>query len=531
MKTDVLYGIATVGFFLWTIRSLFYWSQLWQKVRYQPTIFLKSPKARERIWDYLASRSAVLTWIGILVAFYVTVEDYREVYYQIFILALFLLKAGFVINEILTNQFHKPIITVRSLSIIIFSLFTITILYSFPLTEKFLWLLVLDRLVVFIISIFVFLFAFPSELIDDYKFREADKKLRQLKDLTTVAVLGGANTEYYIDILRQVLEEKISVSRVSDFDPQSRTLVESILDDLSQGTRVLLVALDSADKYHFQQHITLVKPQILIIPYSLSLTSDQINFIFDLIGKKEKIILDYRLKHYIPSKKLQKKKVIFFSSSIHQEISSRTGVLRAAEVLPRKNGTEFLAVLPTGNLRVFSPLITTFFVDPVLITICIADYLGFTKKEIASRIRRLISPKQTLVLQKMRNGITVVNNTGNTSFEVVNYALSYLERYKRKKIIVLGQSEVFTDEREYRSFGKKIAHICTHAFLYNSPHEALLKNIVRNERGKCKVYSSNERKKIVELLRKTATQGDIVLFEGNTYEIITSFLGISSELP
>ncbi len=93
MKTDVLYGIATVGFFLWTIRSLFYWSQLWQKVRYQPTIFLKSPKAREKIWDYLASRSAVLTWIGILVAFYVTIEDYHEIYYQLFILILFILKA------------------------------------------------------------------------------------------------------------------------------------------------------------------------------------------------------------------------------------------------------------------------------------------------------------------------------------------------------------------------------------------------------------------------------------------------------
>lgn len=531
MRVDVLYGIATVGFFLWTIRSLFYWSQLWQKVRYQPTIFLKSPQAREKIWDYLASRSAVLTWIAILVAFYITIEDYHEIYYQFFILALFTLKAGLVVSEILRNQFHKPIITFRSLSIIILSLFTITFLYSFPLTEKFIWLLILDRLVVFIISIFVFLFTFPSELIDDYKFREADKRLRQFKNLTTIALLGGANTEYYIDILKQILDEKNSVSKASDFDPHSRTLADSIIDDISQRTRILLVSLNSADKYHFQQHLKLLRPNILIIPYSLSLTSDQINFIFKHISKNEKIILDYRLKHYILPKQLQKRKVMFFSSSVHQEISPRRiELLRAAEVMTRKNGTEFLAILPTGNQRVLSPLITTFFVDPLLIAVYIADYLGFTKKEIATRVRRLTSTKQTLVLQKFRGGITIVNNTGNISYEVVNHALLYLEKYNKKKIIVLGQSEVFTNEREYNSFGKKIAHICTHAFFYHVARESLLRSIVRTERGKCKVYSSGDRKKLIDMLQRIVSQGDVVLFEGNTIEILTSFLGISNEL-
>ncbi|GIW61593.1 MAG: hypothetical protein KatS3mg089_0445 [Patescibacteria group bacterium] len=530
MKTDVLYGIATVGFFLWTIRSLFYWSQLWQKVRYQPTIFLKSPKARERIWDYLASRSAVLTWIGILVAFYVTIEDYHEIYYQLFILVLFILKAGLVVSEILKNQFHKPIINFRSLSIIILSLLTITFFYSFPLTEKFIWLLILDRLVVFIISIFVFLFTFPSELIEDYKFREADKKLRQLKNLKTIGVLGGANTEHYIDIIGQILEEKIPISKVSDFDQQSRTLAEAILDEISQRTQVILVALDSADKYHFQQHLKLLRPNIIIIPYSLSLTSDQINFIFKLLGKKEKIILDYRLKHYISPKHLQRRQVVFFSSSVQQDIAARRiEILRATDVLTRKNRTDFLAILPTGNQRVSSPLITAFFVDPTLIAIYIADYLGLTKKEIANRVRKLASARQTLVLQKFRGGITIVNNTGNTSYEIVNHALSYLEKYNKKKIIIFGQSEAFTNEEEYKSFGKKIAHICTHAFFYQVARESLLRSIVRKERGKCKVYSAGDRKKLVDMLQKTVVQGDIVLFEGNTNEILTSFLGIASE--
>jgi UDP-N-acetylmuramyl pentapeptide synthase len=127
-------------------------------------------------------------------------------------------------------------------------------------------------------------------------------------------------------------------------------------------------------------------------------------------------------------------------------------------------------------------------------------------------------------------GITIVNNTGNTSYEVVNHALSYLEKYNKKKIIILGQTEVLTNEGEYKSFGKKIAHICTHAFFYQVARESLLRSIVRKERGKCKVYSAGDRKELVDMLQKTVAQGDIILFEGNTNDILTSFLGIASEL-
>jgi hypothetical protein len=509
MQNDLFFILAAVALYLWALRSILYWVRIWQASSYQPTLSTLAGRARKKLWQYVLSPSSLLTLLGIGVILFLTVSDQPLLTSQLIVLAILCVKAGIALRDILRNRLLRPSLHFRSVTVIILSFLLLSLLFLFPLTERFLWLLFLDRSIFFVVAFVITLFTFPSELYDDYQIRLAIKRVRQ-QSARSIMLLGGQETAAAAHSFGQLLGEKYT-PLVIDSTPCTAASVASVINsEMTDEIDLLVIAVSSMSEDTISRIAAITSPAYLVMTCTYDASNEElIPFLQGLLPAKGKILLDVSWTR-VGLQRL--KKLVYFKTSDGQQSGRNT--VTATQIVQNKSYLQFQAVLPTQTISFKTSLLGTYHAKYLLPLVYLADQLGIPARNLQRRMLSLRPLPHELTYHKSRDGITLVDDTTPVTSEKMEAALSYVKLFPKKRFLILGLSEEGLSYQEVKALGTKIDGLFSAVLLLQPRWQKALRSGIKASGKTGRVLCLSERE-VQRYLTKTLSKGDIVLFAGD----------------
>lgn len=518
---NILFFVASIGFFIWIARSILFWVALWQLKEYRFDRVFVHLRETQQGKDLLFSKSSNLKWIAIIVYIAVLANDVPPLPYQILIAAIFSFCAFLALKEVYFRLLKRPVFTFKALVILLLSLFSLVLLFKIPLIDKFVWLLLLDRLTPFLIGFFVFLFSFPTELYRDFKIERAIKKMRLQKNLLVIGVTGSYGKSSTKEYLAQILEKNFKVIKTRGTNNTPIGIANIILSDLKKSTEIFVVEMGAYKKGEIAQMCQIVHPKIGV----LAGINDQHLSLFGSL--KSTIEAKYELIESLPKnglalfngnnvhtqklyQKTKKAKVLY--SSIPRE---RKAEISASNIRVKKASLLFDILLKGMAINFETPLIGAQNIENILPGIYIAHHLGMTTQEIQKAVSTLSPLPKTMAFRKAVNGATLIDDSFNANPDAVLAALAYMKIYKGKKFLVL-QPMIELGKNagsQHYQIAKEISSTCDYLFLTNKNFYKEIERGIVDGGGKCRLALGNSSKVSAKILSIIA-KGDVVVFEG-----------------
>lgn len=262
---DILFVFASCLFFLWVLRELFFWIFIWQENEYR----------QDRVFYFLKNRikklrplNIFLTVIKFIILFSYIFIIFNERFlnlYQYIIVSLFIFQSYLVLQDIYHNQIKKPRLNLRAASIIILTIFTIFLLFTVPLTDKYFWLLLVDLVLFSIIYFFVIIFLFPIEIYNDWKIEKAGRKIRFFKNLLVITVTGSVGKSLVKDYLAEVLNKKFNVVKTKGKNNTITGIASTILKEIDKDTEIFIAEISAYKKGEINLLCEFIRPTIGIL--------------------------------------------------------------------------------------------------------------------------------------------------------------------------------------------------------------------------------------------------------------------------
>lgn len=527
-----LFFIAAVGFFIWIIRNILFWTCLWQLKEYRFDRVFVHLKETQQGKSLLFSKDSNLKWTIIFAYILILINDIPPLPYQIIITIIFSFYAFLVFKEAYLRLFKRPVFTFKALAIIFLALLSIFFLFQIPLIDKFVWLILLDRFTPLVIGFFVFLFSFPTELYRDFKIEKAIKKIKAQKKLLVIGVTGSYGKSSTKEYIGQILEKNFKVIKTKGTNNTPIGIANTILADLKKGTQVFVVEMGAYKKSEIGEMCQITQPKIGVLT--------GVNYQHaSLFGNlKNTLAAKYELIEALPSdglalfngnnenvyslyKKTKKRKVLY--ESFLGKPSKTDAAIYAFNVKTYKEQIAFDVFLNRQKLHFEAPLVGIQNIENILPGIFIADYLGMSKAQIKEAVSMLLPLPKTMNLCKMQNGVVLVDDTFNANPDAVLAALQYMKIYKGKKILVLQPMIELgkNAKNEHYRIAFQISKVCNFLLLTNKNfYQEILKGI-EDGGGKCIVLVDNPIK-LSEFIKKNTGRGDVVVFEGKETDVVLS---------
>ncbi len=201
----MLIVLVTIGFFLYSLRSLFFWTFLWQSNAYEVHGLQQRWKSIVRgNWMNAIVRGSLFFFVFLYGV--VVVNEAVTPFYHIFSGMLFLFLGILFLLEVMRDNYVRPVFTLRALAIMLPAIFLVALLYMVPLVDMFLWLVLIVFSIPVIVAIFVALLAFPAEIYLDYLSQKTLDKIQKNPSLLILAVVGQDSKQvkrYLYGLLRQ----------------------------------------------------------------------------------------------------------------------------------------------------------------------------------------------------------------------------------------------------------------------------------------------------------------------------------------
>lgn len=529
---NILFFVTSLGFFIWVLRNILFWVALWQLKEYRFDRVFIHLKETQQGKSLLFSKDSNLKWFIIFAYILVLINDIPPLPYQIIITIIFSFYAFLVFKEVYLRLFKRPVFTFKALVITFLTLLSIFLLFQIPLIDKFVWLILLDRIISLVIGFFVFLFSFPTELYRDFKIEKAIKKIKAQKKLLVIGVTGSYGKSSTKEYVGQILENKFEVVKTKGTNNTPIGIANTILSDLKNDTQVFVVEMGAYKKGEIKDMCQIVQPKIGV----LTAVSYQHASLFGNL--KNTSAAKYELVEALPSdglalfngnnedvcnlyKKTKIKKVLY--KSFLNKPSKTDAAIYAFNVKTYKEQIAFDVFLKGQKLRFEAPLVGIQNIENILPGIFIADYLGMSKAQIKKAVAMLYPLPKTMNIHKNSNGAVLVDDTFNANPDAILAALQYMKIYKGKKILVLQPMIELgkNAKNEHYRIALEISKVCNFLLLTNNNfHQEIVKGI-EDGGGGCIVLVDNPIK-LSEFVRKNTKKEDVVVFEGKEANVVLS---------
>lgn len=529
---NILYLITSILFLIWAFRNVLFWVHLWQLKEYRIDRTLTHLKETKQGKNLLFSPLAIIKWAAFFLYGAVILYDIPYVVFPLAVYGIFIAEVFIVFKEYFSHFLKRPIFTLKALSIVLFISLAVAVLMFLPLsTDKFLWLLFLDKIVPLGIAFIVLFLSYPTEFYRDIQIEKAIKKLRRHKKIPVIAVTGSYGKSSTKDYIAQILEKKFNVLKTKGTNNTPIGVANTIVSGLRDNTEIFVVEMGAYKKGEIKEMCEMVKPTIGVLtavsPQHLS-----------LFGSLEKTIeTKYELIESLPKDGLamfnannkivrklymrpKVKKVIYGSRSSDSPLpASLTLDIEAQDIILHKNSFSFNVVLQGKILHLSASLIGGHNIENILPGIFLARYLGMSDNTIKNTVAHLTSLSNTMIRHESK-GITYIDDTFNTSPDAVLAAVNYMKIYKGKKILVLQPMIELGKEAhtEHKRVGYEIGKICDYVFLTNKNFFHEVSEGITANKSSCKAAVSSIQD-IVSFVIKNAKKGDIIVFEGKEASI------------
>ncbi len=172
------------------------------------------------------------------------------------------------------------------------------------------------------------------------------------------------------------------------------------------------------------------------------------------------------------------------------------------------------------------------FVYNALCAVLVGKILGLENHLIKQGIESFSLTKKRMEVTTLKNGVTLINDAYNASFESIKAAISYLEGYKdKRKIAVLGDIFELGDfsEEMHRKVGKEVAKSNIDVLLCSGENSKWIveeakkevKDIEDKKNGKMSytklqdIQYFEDKQNILQYLEKYAKSGDVILVKAS----------------
>lgn len=537
---NILFLITSFFFFVWIVRNVLFWVNLWQIKEYRLDRMLVHLKETHQ------GRSLFLSWflwIKIVVLFsYVFVifsSNSLLLVYDFIVAFIFFIEFTKSGKEILSHTLKRPVITIKTLFLTAICLFIISFFYAIPLiSDVYVWLLVLDRLIIVLIALLIFLLSFPTEMYKDYIVEKATEKLKRMNNLLVIGITGSYGKSSTKEYVAQVLSDKFHVVKTKGTNNTPIGIAKAILSFITPETEIFVVEMGAYKKGEIEELCNIVHPKIGI----LTAVSDQHLSLFGDIQKTMQA--KYELIDALPKDGLaifngnNKNAEILFKQTRKQKVLYRTNrdtkdimqnhaarkneqIVVADMITVNKNSIAFRVKIKNRFVTYKTGLVGVQTVENILPAIFLGSHLGMRENEIQKSVARLTPLPQTMVLTQLKTGATAVNDSFNTNPHAVFAALEYMKLYKKKKILIFSPMIELGKKAhiDHYSIGKTASKLCDYIFLTNKNYLSSFMKGIREGGGKC-IVEVGSIPEIIQFIFEHSHKDDLVIFEGKETGII-----------
>lgn len=530
---NLVYLAVNVLFLIWVLRNTLYWVFLWQLKEYRFDRVLIHLRDTDQGKKLLLSPLSIAKIITLLIFPAVAIKDSLLTPLEILVSLIFFYQFILVLKEASLRGVRRPVFTVKAFFLVGITLFSIIIFSLFPLFDKFVWLLILDRFLPFLVAFFVFFLSFPTEFYRDWKIEKAVKKMKKHKKVLVIGVTGSYGKSSTKDYLGQILEKKFNVLKTRGTNNTPIGIANTILSDLKDDTKIFIVEMGAYKKGEISEMCEMVKPKMGIITavnnQHLSLfkkIENTMNAKYELIEALPRdgigMFNANNDNSYVLFKKTRKHKVLYqtLSDSSIKKINAKDTIL-ATNIVVKKKEIDFDVSINDKTIHLTAPFVGAQNIENVLPGIYIADHLGMKEEEIKKAVASLLPLPKTMILQTLQSGLNIIDDTFNANPDAALAAVNYMKTYKGKKIFVL-QPMIELGKNaniEHYKVAKEISKACNYLLLTNHNFNEPITNGIKDGGGKCvvKVGTPNE---LSFFIKENTSRGDIVVFEGKEASLI-----------
>ncbi len=367
------------------------------------------------------------------------------------------------------------------------------------------------------------LLAWPIEKgISEMYFRDAQRILRERKDLIKIGITGSWGKTSVKFILGTILEEKYHslVTPASFNTPMGVTKV--IRSKLEPGHRVFVAEMGARHVGDIKEMCRLVHPQIGL----LTSVGPQHLDTFKTVERVAKT--KYELIDALPADG-----EAFFADdgdicrSLYEKTTVRkhlTGLdpekdeLWAEDIRYSPEGSTFLLCRGDEKTECTTQLLGELNIRNILLCAAAALSLGMSMKQIARGISKIRPVEHRLQLIRHPGGLNVIDDAFNSNIRGAKQAFQVLKQFPQKRVIVTpGMVELGEQEAEMnREFGAAMADCCDTAILVGKKRsEAIAAGLKDNGFPQESILVAASLDEAANMMREITGAGDTVLFEND----------------
>lgn len=529
---NIIYAITSLLFLVWAFRNILFWVHLWQLKEYRLDRMLAHIKETKQGRNLLLSPFSLVKWATFFLYGSIILYGVPYIISPFVIFGIFVTEVVIVGKEYFSHFLKRPIFTLKALFIVVFVLAGILSLLFLPLlTDRFLWLLLLDKSIPILVALVILCLSYPTEFYKDIQIEKSVKILHAHKKIIVIAVTGSYGKSSTKDYIAQILEKKFNVLKTKGTNNTPIGIANTILTAIRENTEVFVVEMGAYKKGEIREMCQMVKPKIGVLtaisPQHLSLFGSIENTIetkYELIESLQKDGLAmFNANNENVRKLFQKTKIkkILYGAFLHSSSLPKTVSpdIQANNIVVHKDFLTFDVFLREKMTRLTAPLIGGHNVENILPGIFIADYLGMSENSIKNTVAHL-SPLPNTMTRHESKGITYIDDTFNASPDAVFAAISYMKIYRGKKILILQPMIELgkNARREHRRVGEEIGKICDYVFVTNKNFYNDIIEGIGISKSSCKVVVGSAQD-IISFITKNAKKGDVIVFEGKEASI------------
>ena len=171
---------------------------------------------------------------------------------------------------------------------------------------------------------------------------------------------------------------------------------------------------------------------------------------------------------------------------------------------------EFSIEVPVGGLH---------FIYNSLCAITVANLLNLNQSEIKCGIKNFVPTKNRMDITKLKNGVTIINDSYNASFDSMQMLLNYLSNFTAKRrIAVLGDMLELGDYSKelHEKVGKEVAKNNVDILIVSGENSKYIaEKAIKDGMNKENVYYFDNGDKIYNFIEKIWREGDCILFKAS----------------
>ena len=191
----------------------------------------------------------------------------------------------------------------------------------------------------------------------------------------------------------------------------------------------------------------------------------------------------------------------------------------AKDITLNQDGSEFSCNIKGKKVDVKVPVGGEHFVLNSLCAIAVGNYLDIETSKIIKGIEGFELTKKRMDIKELTNGVKIINDAYNASFESMKATLKYLSDFnKNRKIAVLGDMfELGEFSKElHEKVGSEIVKNNIDILICNGENSKYIASKAKKEgMEEEKIYYLENKEQILKLLKDIAKKGDIILFKAS----------------